>query len=86
MELFGVLATSSQQHEAPSIDVRQLRRSTFGVISKDFGFQPAGGQFRRFFGKILGADFRVILATGINSEHFWGRFAIEKFDSEGCIR
>ena len=56
------------------------------AFSKDFGFQPAGGQLKRFFGKILGADFRVILGTGINSEHFWGRFAIEKFDSEGCIR
>ena len=71
MELFGVFATSSQQLEAPSIDVRQMGRSTFSVISKDFRFQPAGGQFRRVFGKILGADFQVILATGMNSEHFW---------------
>ena len=86
MELFGVLATSSQQHEAPNIDVKQLGRGTVRVISKDFGFQPAGGQLKRFFGKILGPDFRVILGTGVNSEHFLGRFAIEKFDSEGCIR
>ena len=28
------------------------------MFSEIFGFQPAGGQFRKFFGRILGADFR----------------------------
>ena len=32
--------------------------------------------FRRFFGRILGADFRFINATGVNSEHFWGGFPL----------
>ena len=56
------------------------------LFQRILGFSRPAASSGRFLGKILGADFRVILGTGINSEHFWGRFAIEKFDSEGCIR
>ena len=47
------------------------------MFSEIFGFQPAGGQFRMFFGRILGADFRIIRAGGVNSEHVLGAFFLK---------
>ena len=47
------------------------------VFSKDFGLQPAGGEFRRSFGRILGADFRVISPAGVNSGDVLGVFFLK---------
>ena len=86
MELFGVLAASSQQHGAPSIDVRQLGRSTFGVISKDFRVSAGRRPVQEVFWEDFGGGFPGHTCDRNEFRAFLGRFAIERFDSEGCIR